>query len=138
MNLIEIGLLALAGLNVALLLALLVRKPPAPDNTALERLAQGLRREIAESARTDRQELAASFATFQRTLVQQSAEATRTQNTQIDAFAQQLALLQKTLSDTLSTQLQAHWRGARHARKPAAAVAAKQRRQARRDAPDSG
>jgi DNA recombination protein RmuC len=107
MNLIEIGLLALAGLNVALLLALLVRKPPAPDNTALERLAQGLRREIAESARTDRQELAASFATFQRTLVQQSAEATRTQNTQIDAFAQQLALLQKTLSDTLSTQLQA-------------------------------
>jgi DNA recombination protein RmuC len=38
--------------------------------------------------------------------VQQSAEATRTQNTQIDAFAQQLTLLQKTLSDTLSTQLQ--------------------------------
>jgi DNA recombination protein RmuC len=38
-------------------------------------------------------------------LVQQSAEATRTQNTQIDAFGQQLAGLQKSLSDTLSTQL---------------------------------
>ena len=38
-------------------------------------------------------------------MVQQSAEATRTQNTQIDAFGQQLAGLQKSLSDTLSTQL---------------------------------
>jgi DNA recombination protein RmuC len=38
-------------------------------------------------------------------LVQQGAEATRTQNTQIDAFGQQLALLQKTLSDTLTHQL---------------------------------
>ena len=36
----------------------------------------------------------------------QSAEAIRTQNSQIDAFGQQLALLQKTLSDTLTTQLQ--------------------------------
>jgi DNA recombination protein RmuC len=105
---IEWGLLSgLAVLNLLLVALLLLRKPAAPDHTALDRLAQELRREIAESARTDRQELAASFATFQRTLVQQSAEATRTQNTQIDAFAQQLALLQKTLSDTLSTQLQA-------------------------------
>ena len=38
--------------------------------------------------------------------MQQGAEATRTQNAQIDAFAQQLALLQKTLADTLNTQLQ--------------------------------
>jgi DNA recombination protein RmuC len=45
------------------------------------------------------------LATFQQALVQQGAEATRTQNTQIDAFGQQLTLLQKTLSDTLSTQL---------------------------------
>ena len=46
-----------------------------------------------------------SFATFQQTVVAQSAEATRTQNTQIDAFGQQLSLLQKTLSDTLTHQL---------------------------------
>ena len=49
--------------------------------------------------------MAQNLATFQKSLVQQGAEATRTQNTQIDAFGQQLALLQKTLSDTLTTQL---------------------------------
>jgi DNA recombination protein RmuC len=73
---------------------------------ANERLERELRREINDNARSSRQEMAASLATFQQTLVQQSAEATRTQNTQIDAFSQQLTLLQKTLSDTLSTQLQ--------------------------------
>ncbi|MEO5660172.1 MAG: DNA recombination protein RmuC [Polaromonas sp.] len=71
-----------------------------------DRLERELRREISDNARSSRQELAATFATFQQTLVQQSAEATRTQNTQIDAFSQQLGYLQKTLSDTLSTQLQ--------------------------------
>jgi DNA recombination protein RmuC len=64
-----------------------------------------LRHDIVESSRGGRQELSQSFATFQQTLVQQGAEATRTQNTQIDAFGQQLALLQKTLSDTLTNQL---------------------------------
>jgi DNA recombination protein RmuC len=72
-----------------------------------ERLERELRREISESSRGGRQELTQTFATFQQTLVQQGAEATRTQNTQIDAFGQQLALLQKTLSDTLSGQLTA-------------------------------
>jgi DNA recombination protein RmuC len=47
-----------------------------------------------------------TLATFQDAVVKQAAEATRTQNTQIDAFAQQLALLQKSLSDTLTHQLQ--------------------------------
>jgi DNA recombination protein RmuC len=70
-----------------------------------ERLERELRREMTESARAGRQETAQNLATFQQTLVQQSAEATRTQNTQIDAFGQQLAGLQKSLSDTLSTQL---------------------------------
>jgi DNA recombination protein RmuC len=46
------------------------------------------------------------WACFQQTLLTQGAEATRTQNTQIDAFGQQLALLKQTLSDTLLTQLQ--------------------------------
>lgn len=70
-----------------------------------ERLERELRREISESARSGRQELTQNLATFQQTLVKQGAEATRTQNNQIDAFGQQLALLQKTLSDTLNNQL---------------------------------
>jgi DNA recombination protein RmuC len=47
-----------------------------------------------------------TLATFQEAVVKQAAEATRTQNAQIDAFSQQLTLLQKTLADTLTTQLQ--------------------------------
>ena len=100
--------------NLLLLVLLLVRKPPDNASAALlagmaagnDRLERELRREISDNARSGRQELATTFATFQQTLVQQSAEAIRTQNTQIDAFAQQLTLLQKTLSDTLTTQLQ--------------------------------
>ena len=72
----------------------------------LQRLERELRREIGESARNGRHELTQNLATFQQALVQQGAVATRTQNTQIDAFGQQLALLQKTLSDTLTLQLQ--------------------------------
>jgi DNA recombination protein RmuC len=70
-----------------------------------ERLMRELRRDILDSSRDDRQELAQNLATFQQALVQQGAESTRTQNTQIDAFGQQLALLQKTLHDTLTNQL---------------------------------
>ncbi len=73
--------------------------------SANERLERELRREISESSRGGRQEIIQSLATFQQTLVAQSSEATRTQNTQIDAFGQQLALLQKTLSDTLTNQV---------------------------------
>ena len=73
--------------------------------TSSERLERELRREVSESARGGRQELSQNLATFQQALVQQGAEATRTQNTQIDAFGQQLAQLQKTLSDTLALQL---------------------------------
>jgi DNA recombination protein RmuC len=73
--------------------------------TGNDRLERELRREISDTSRGGRQELVQSFATFQQTLVGQSAEATRTQNTQIDAFGQQLALLQKTLADTLTNQL---------------------------------
>jgi len=105
---------ALLLANLLLLLWLLLRKPgDSGRNELLAGLAAGndklereLRREIGDSSRSSRQELATSFATFQQTLVQQSAEAIRTQNAQIDAFAQQLTLLQKTLSDTLTTQLQ--------------------------------
>ena len=113
-------LLALAVINILVLLWLVFRRP---DDKAARQAEQSrvelvgllqsgnektereLRREISDSSRDARQELGQSFATFQQTVVAQSAEATRTQNTQIDAFGQQLGLLQKTLSDTLSTQL---------------------------------
>jgi DNA recombination protein RmuC len=70
-----------------------------------ERLTRELRRDILESSRDGRQELAQNLATFQQSLMQLGAEASRTQNTQIDAFGQQLALLQKTLHETLTSQL---------------------------------
>ncbi len=128
-SLFDSGFLGLAFLvllivNLCLLVWLLLRKPADTSDAhaallagVMRGMAEGhdkiereLRREIDGSARASRQELATTFATFQHSLVQQSAEAVRTQNTQIDAFGQQvtqqLTLLQKTLSDTLITQLQ--------------------------------
>jgi DNA recombination protein RmuC len=111
-------LLALTALMLGLLIRQMLRRQHSMDQTRqnqlellaataahAERLERELRREIQESGRSSRQELALSLATFQQTLTQQAAEATRTQNTQMDAFGQQLALLQKTLFDTLSAQL---------------------------------
>jgi DNA recombination protein RmuC len=110
-------MMALLLANLLLLVWLTVRKPagnPGDGNAELlngfaevnDRLERELRREISDNSRSSRQELAATLATFQQTLVQQSAEATRTQNTQIDAVSRQLGLLQQSLSDTLATQLQ--------------------------------
>ena len=94
------AVLVLLLLNTGVLLWLTQRG--SGDSSGLER---ALRQEMNESARAARQELSQNLATFQRTLTAQGAEATRTQNSQIDAFGQQLALLQKTLADTLSLQL---------------------------------
>ena len=119
-NMLVWWVLVLGVVNVLLLLWLLLRRPDNSQAQAAEqeraalltamqsgteRLERELRREISESSRGGRQELTQNLATFQQSLVQQGAEATRTQNTQIDAFGQQLARLQKTLSDTLTTQL---------------------------------
>ena len=104
--------LALAALNFVLLVVLLLRRPPAHEALrtellgASERLERELRRELSESSRGARQELTHNLTSFQQALVRQAAEATRTQNAQIDAFGQQLALLQKGLGDTLAVQLQ--------------------------------
>lgn len=73
----------------------------------IERLERELRREVTDAARGQRQELSQTLATFQDALLKQGAEATRTQNAQIDAFAQQLVQLRGTLGDTLTQQLQA-------------------------------
>jgi DNA recombination protein RmuC len=118
------ALLALAVVNLALVAWVLValgrargddldaqlQRKELQDLRALvqqgsERLERELRHEIQQSSQGARQELGQTLATFQQTLTQQGAEATRTQNTQIDAFGQQLALMQKTVADTLHTQL---------------------------------
>ena len=107
-------LLALLLVNALLVLWLIIRKQPDSSQAPLlalisaghDKTEREIRREIVDTSRSNRQELGGTFATFQQTLTQQSAEAIRTQNTQIDAFGQQLALLQKTLSDTLVMQLQ--------------------------------
>ncbi len=107
-------LVFLLSLNLLLVLWLLFKKPTNDDRAELitlihagnDKTEREVRREIVDNGRLSRQELGTTFATFQQTLTQQSAEAIRTQNAQIDAFGQQLALLQKTLSDTLVMQLQ--------------------------------
>lgn len=114
---ILLALAALAAVQLVLVIWLLARRQPKPDHgemlaalaalaSANERTERELRREIGENSRGTRQETAQAFATFQQSLVQQGAEATRTQNAQLDAFALQLASLQKSLADTLNTQLQ--------------------------------
>lgn len=114
---ILLSLAALAVVQLALLVWLLARRQPRPDHGELlsvlaamgaanERTERDLRHEIGESSRGARQETAQAFATFQQALVLQGAEATRTQNAQLDAFSLQLAALQKILADTLNTQLQ--------------------------------
>lgn len=104
----EIWIVIALGLaSVVLLVALLLRKPPAPENVRVELLAANertereLRREIGDSARGLRTELTQTLTAFQEALMKQGAETARTQNTQIDAFAQQLALTQKTIADSL-------------------------------------
>lgn len=101
--------LGLGAANLALLLALLLRRDPGRVEllAASERLERELRRELSESSRGARTELTQTIATFQDALLRQGTEATRTQNSQIDAFGQQLSLLQKTLADTMTLQLQA-------------------------------
>jgi DNA recombination protein RmuC len=101
-------------LNLLVLLWLALRRPA--DKTAetvaaaFDKTERSLRQEITESSRGARQEIGSTltqtFASFGQSLQTQSAEATRTQNAQIDQFAQQLTLMQKSLSDTLATQLQ--------------------------------
>ncbi|TAN13454.1 MAG: DNA recombination protein RmuC [Burkholderiaceae bacterium] len=114
---------ALALLNVFLLLAVLLRRSRRPTDVASaeqmqhllgdvvgqhgDALERHLRQEIGDGSRANRQELAHALATFQGALTSQSAEAIRTQNTQVDALAAQLTQLRGTLGDTLVEQLQA-------------------------------
>ncbi|NIM43504.1 MAG: DNA recombination protein RmuC [Hydrogenophaga sp.] len=120
-----IALLALAGVGVLLQLLLWWRKPapaaPTLDEIAhrqtvlaqlhqitqrVEHVEGELRREVADNARHARLEQQQSLNHFQESLTAQSAETTRTQNAQLDGFAQQLVQLRGALGDALTRQLQ--------------------------------
>ena len=119
-------LLLLLVLNVLLVLGLLLRPGPAgaddlvrqlqllqqqhlqaqqQASQRLDRLETELRREMADNASTSRQETLQMLASFQASLNRQSAEAMRSQNTQLDALAGQLVQLRGSLGDTLTRQL---------------------------------
>jgi DNA recombination protein RmuC len=101
---ISIAQLVLAGLAVALLLWLALRRG---DTEAAERLERNLRADVQDSARGTRSELAQSLAMFQQTLLAQAGDVARTQNDQIDSFRTQLAAMQQMVGDTLTTTTQA-------------------------------
>ncbi|NBY70713.1 MAG: DNA recombination protein RmuC, partial [Betaproteobacteria bacterium] len=115
-----LGLLGCLSAAALLLLALLLKRPQYQQeatqslaaqtqaNMALltDRLEQ-LNLSQERQAKDLRQELLQQFTMFQQTLLHQSAETTRTQNAQIDAFGQQLALMRANLSDTLAQQINA-------------------------------
>ena len=107
-NLDWVGPLVLL-LQLAILLGLwwLSRRDAAsPVEPRLDRLEAEVRREIADNARAARLESQQHLSSFQDALLRQSAEATRTQNAQIDALAQQLVQLRGSMGDTLTRQLQ--------------------------------
>ena len=108
--------LALAALNLVLLIWIAAQfKKSSADAAAAQRdeqlknefrsgtqtLERNLRDELTRSSGTTRQEVGATLANFQQTLLTQQGDVARTQNEQIDSFRTQLAATQQTLADTL-------------------------------------
>ena len=91
----ELVQLVLLGVAVLLLLWLALRR----DGRGVEDLERNLRADVQDSARATRQELTATLATFQQSLLAQSGDVARTQNEQIDSFRTQLATMQQRVSD---------------------------------------
>lgn len=108
--------------STSLLLALLLvvtlwialRRPAADDG--VERQARELRDEISRSAQGTRQELGATLASFQQTLLAQQGDVARTQNDQIDTFSRQLAAMQQHLADSLAQATRAQVEQSRQSR----------------------
>ena len=126
MNWTMLAVLALSALNLLLIVWLLRRPAPSPDEAmsrwsddlkahADARQAQGerdlravredVREEVQRSASGTRQELTQSLGQaiglFQQTVLGQQGDATRTQNEQLDSFRVQLAAMQQGLADAL-------------------------------------
>lgn len=100
--------LALLALNLALLIALLLRRQPDGATPQIERLERELRDELGRTSRAQRDDLLAQsqgtrgdLASFQQMLLTASGDAVRTQNEQIDGFRVQLAQMQQGLEAAL-------------------------------------
>ncbi|GAB4089504.1 DNA recombination protein RmuC [Hydrogenophaga soli] len=129
------AVLALSALTVLLALVLVLRKPAGPTAAdwlaaqdrqllqtqelaqtlgrqqqllldRLDRLERDVRHDLTEGARGGRQEVMQTLTAFGETLSRQAQDANRTQNTQLDGFAQQLVQLRGVVGDTLTQQLQ--------------------------------
>ena len=85
--------LVLLGVVVLVLLWLALRRGDSAD------LERNVRADVQDSARSTRQELSSTLATFQQTLLAQSSDVARTQNEQIDSFRAQLGAMQQRISD---------------------------------------
>jgi DNA recombination protein RmuC len=93
------AVLVLGALNLGLLAALLLRRPPVPEageaETLLrglvlsnERLERELRDELSRSAGTTRSELGLALSTFQQALMAQAGDALRSQGEQLRALSE--------------------------------------------------
>ncbi len=94
---------ALLVLNGVLLLWLLLRPGDKARQERDEQAQRLLRQELQEGARGTRQELGATLAQLQQTLLTQSGDVARTQNEQIDSFRTQLASMQQVVAQSLQT-----------------------------------
>ncbi len=100
--LLLVGLLLLGRLRG---LAELRRELAADLAPPIERVERELRGAVQSAAQAQRTEQTALLAQMQQTLVTQQAEATRTQNAQLDAVALAVQALQKNVGDTLVQQV---------------------------------
>uniref|UniRef100_UPI0037838ABC DNA recombination protein RmuC n=1 Tax=Aquabacterium sp. TaxID=1872578 RepID=UPI0037838ABC len=94
---------ALLVLNGVLLLWLLLRPGDKGRPEREEQAQRLLRQELQDGARGTRQELGATLAQLQQTLLTQSGDVARTQNEQIDSFRTQLASMQQVVAQSLQT-----------------------------------
>ena len=105
-----VAALALAALNLVLLVVLLLRRQGDEWQQGLrenqERAGREIRAEVQDSARGTRQELTQAMALFQQTLLAQQGDVARTQNEQIDSFRTQLASMQQLVGQSLQQATQ--------------------------------
>jgi len=95
----------LLALVLVTLFWIALRRPPV--DAGADRQMRELRDEVQRSAQATRQELGATLAHFQQTLLAQQGDTARTQNEQIDSFSRQLAEMQQHLADSLAKSTRA-------------------------------
>jgi len=100
-----IALLLTSGACLVLLLVLLTRGKAASPAEAIAALERGIRQEVTDSGRQGRQELGQTLTQFQVSLSEQVSQSVRTQNAQLDAFANQLNALRSHVGETPTQSL---------------------------------